>query len=295
MFLKIKRYIHNFRYPIIGHIVMLHRVTFDRSVLQNNKQYEITPDFLEKIILGYKAKGYMFISLDELYQMYYTQNFPHLPFVCFTLDDGYLDNYTEAYPIFQKYQCPFAIYITTDNVSKKAFLWRYILEDLILKNETILLTNGVEFNCITIENKNNSFNELAVLFDKLSDIEIYNLISTYNFDTQSKCESLMMSEAILKELSNEKLCTIGSHTVSHPHLNWLSLEIQKQEMVQSKVFLESLIGKSVNHFAYPYGAFNSDTQSLVHDCGYLSAVTAWGGGVRRCDKLKALTRCVITE
>ena len=59
----------------------------------------------------------------------------HKPFVCFTMDDGYLDNYTKALPVFERYQVPFAIFVSTDFIDKKAILWWDTLEDLILTND----------------------------------------------------------------------------------------------------------------------------------------------------------------
>lgn len=61
-----------------------------------------------------------------------------------------------------------------------------------------------------------------------------------------------LSKEQIVELSRDPLCTIGSHTVSHCMLkrkdvNW------EYEFSESKKILERLIGKPVEHFAYPYG------------------------------------------
>ena len=51
--------------PIVGDILMLHRVTSKGTSLQKNKALEITPNQFEKIILSYKQRNYQFVSLDE--------------------------------------------------------------------------------------------------------------------------------------------------------------------------------------------------------------------------------------
>ena len=55
----------------------------------------------------------------------------------------------------------------------------------------------------------------------------------------------------LKILSNDPLCTVGAHTLNHHVL--INSENAKEEIVQSKRLLETLINKEVLHFAYPYG------------------------------------------
>ena len=58
--------------------------------------------------------------------------------IVFTLDDGYLDNYTNALPIFIKYNVPFTIYITTSFPDHKFTMWWYALEDIILNSNCFL-------------------------------------------------------------------------------------------------------------------------------------------------------------
>ncbi len=295
MLRKIKRYINRLVYPPMGDILIFHRVTSNTSILQGNRQYEVTPEFLEKTILEYKRKGYEFISIDEVCQRFLVSKHFRTRFVCFTLDDGYLDNYTEAFPIFQKYLCPFTIYVTTDYISRKAFLWRYILADLIVANETLFLTNGEQFVCKTVAEKNELFEQLNKYFiDKpLPDIE--ELLSEYNFSVEEYSNKLLMSEDHIQAISGHELCTIGSHTLSHPHLSCISSDEQKREVVDSKRFLENLIAKPIEHFSYPYGDYTSESIKIVQAAGYKSAVGAWGGALRHNQCLYTMSRCIITD
>ena len=61
-----------------------------------------------------------------------------------------------------------------------------------------------------------------------------------------------MSREQIVELSNNRLCTIGSHSISHCKLKKRGVNLQ-YEIQTSKEALEQLIGKPVEHFAYPYG------------------------------------------
>ena len=74
---------------------------------------------------------------------------------------------------------------------------------------------------------------------------------------------------------------IGAHTVSHPILARLSDEQARQEIGDSKIFLEKLLGERVGLFAYPNGKPGEDympqSVDVVRSLGFDAAVsTQWG-------------------
>ena len=81
-----------------------------------------------------------------------------------------------------------------------------------------------------------------------------------------------ISEEQLKELAEDPLCTVGSHSYSHSSLRHSgSLE---RELKQSKKYLEVLLGREVEYVAYPYGTLASVSgrvQRYARECGYLMA------------------------
>ena len=127
MLRKIKRYWGNITNPKIGEVWEFHRITRHPSIDVRYAPYDITPDRLESIIKEYQKKGYQFVSIDAVCAMLqnlqqqscmqrFLSSLSAKKFICVTLDDGYEDNYTNAYPIFQKYNVPFCIYITTSYI-----------------------------------------------------------------------------------------------------------------------------------------------------------------------------------
>jgi len=122
-FRKIKRIIHNLTHPVIGEVWEFHRITNEPSAAPWLVPFDVTPKRLESLIVEYQRKGYQFVTIDYVidyinhtpYPIHRTlYPIPHTPkFICITLDDGYRDNYENAYPIFKKYNIPFCIYITT--------------------------------------------------------------------------------------------------------------------------------------------------------------------------------------
>ncbi|HEY3473942.1 MAG TPA: polysaccharide deacetylase family protein, partial [Anaerolineales bacterium] len=63
---------------------------------------------------------------------------------------------------------------------------------------------------------------------------------------------------------------IGSHGLSHTELT-ARPERQQDEIVQSRRQLETLLGVPVLSFAYPFGAYDSDSLHYVHFAGYIAA------------------------
>ena len=105
----------------------------------------------------------------------------------------------------------------------------------------------------------------------------------------------MMNVEQLVALANDPLCTIGAHTCSHPHLSRLSFDEQRREIEDCKTDLEKIIGKSVRHFAYPYGDYNQETLQIVRDIGFETAVTTSGRSVRSDTQLLELDRVTLVE
>jgi peptidoglycan/xylan/chitin deacetylase (PgdA/CDA1 family) len=152
----------------IGIVYMLHHIC-DKNpkLIPTNEDLKVSPSFLEKIILKYKNRGFDFLSLDNLYKLVIGQDRPKKPFVVFTIDDGYLDNFTNALPIFEKYSVPFCIFVATDFIDKKAILWWDTVEDLILSRDSIAIDDGTVYPCTTFQQRWDTFRYLRERILKL--------------------------------------------------------------------------------------------------------------------------------
>ena len=103
-------------------------------------------------------------------------------------------------------------------------------------------------------------------------------------------EELGLSRDELVALSNEPLCTIGAHTISHRRLDEMDKEGQTREITQSKEELETIIS-----FSYPHGAYNDEIVNIVKANGFRSALMAWGGTIRRGDDMMCLHRAILKQ
>ena len=70
-------------------------------------------DYLDK-------HGFKVISLEELLNNFKNKKKIEAKTIVLTFDDGYEDNYTNAFPILQKYNFPATIFLTTDLIGQTA-------------------------------------------------------------------------------------------------------------------------------------------------------------------------------
>lgn len=263
---KALNFVNGFPFSLIyrgkGQILMLHRVlpSTQKQRIWSNSFLEITPEFLENIILYYKNLNYNFLSLSEFYKLNKSSELP-TKFVIFTFDDGYKDNLNYAFPILSKHNIPFTIYITTDFADQKAKLWWYALETKLLDSESLsfsFLNNDYFFEYKTINERNNTFEKIHQIIKTTSDNNIDNLLSSIfsKKELTQPLENVLNWEDIIF-LAKQQNVSIGAHTLSHRPLISLSKKESYREIKNSIDLIENKINKPVEHFALPYGGTDS--------------------------------------
>jgi peptidoglycan/xylan/chitin deacetylase (PgdA/CDA1 family) len=102
-------------------ILMYHMVSETDHPLQ--KRYAVSPKKFRWQMRYLKFKGYTPISLDDLHGSFVYNNgkLPEKP-VIITFDDGYMDNYENAFPVLKEYSFPAAIFMVSGLVGRSN-LW----------------------------------------------------------------------------------------------------------------------------------------------------------------------------
>lgn len=256
----------------MGEIWCLHRVLEKRSRYKSNRDLEITPEYFEQLINHKIQEGYCFITIDHL-----LKSMPLLrkrKYINISFDDGFHDVYENAFPILHKYSIPFTLYLTTGFPDNTADTWWISLERLGYDKE--------EFESVIkkIYEGNGSFAEI-----------MHEITGDYEINTEK--HSIQWEE--VKEMVKSGLCTVGSHTVSHSALTYLSPERCLYELYQSKRKIEQQLGIVVQHFSYPHSLQNSAVQQAVKNVGYKSAALGYGGRIRKGFNPYALNRVFIIQ
>jgi len=275
----------------VGCIIALHRIVPDdhRSPLPQNRALEIRPGALRALLEWVSRHGFDVIRLDEVRNRLAEPRGPK--FVCFTFDDGYRDNLTEALPIFRDFGHPFAVNVTTGFLDRTASAWWYFLEDLLARQQKLALEWGgepFEWQWTTPEDRVIAFTQIATLIRQQDaqsrDPLLHAIGEAAGIDPLARTRELIMSWEELRQLSGHWHVTIGAHSIGHHVLARLSDADLQRELHESKTMIEARLGKRVQHFAYPFGGRDAagprEFDATLH-ADYTTAVTTRTGNLHK--------------
>lgn len=108
-------------------VLMYHKFKDKVSNTPADQSMSVSTKLFEEQIVALKKAGYTAITFADLNAyLKGTGGLPAKPYII-TADDGYLDNYTHAYPILKKHNVPATFFITTQSVGIKTtndhFTW----------------------------------------------------------------------------------------------------------------------------------------------------------------------------
>lgn len=310
---RLKSIVKRFYYPIYyavnfrnaaGYVFMLHRVSdIEPNKLFPNENMKVSPAYLDNFIRQTKNR-FNIISISEIEK--YLQTPQKKKFIVFTMDDGYKDNFTEALPVFRKYNVPFTIFTAANFPEKNAVLWWYELEDLLLANDEIILSDGSKYKCITKSEKEQAFLDIRLKILALNQEDLANelnkMFCNYKIDWSARCDELCLSWEDLQELNKDPLVTIAAHTAHHFNLKALKSESAVTEEIQQGLDLfNEKLGIRSDFFAYPFGSDNEVSSreiNVLEKMPFSAAFLAYGGAVKHnhLGKRKfALPRIMLTE
>lgn len=202
--------------------------------------------------------------------------------IALSFDDGYRDNYLNAYPLLRDYQIPAIIFLTTGYIgsrkSRKTNKLRY-LQRMSADYDFSHLAEKIiqEFNVI---DKKLFLQEGILALERLLAHDECEKAIDFMADLLKVKKDFEISENNLtweqvREMAKEGI-EFGCHTVNHPRLSILPAKRIEYEILQSKKNIEEKLGKACLHFAYPYGKeedFNNSVVKMLREAGFLTAST----------------------
>jgi peptidoglycan/xylan/chitin deacetylase (PgdA/CDA1 family) len=229
-----------------------------------------------------------------------------------TFDDGYTDNLYHAKFQLERYDIPATVFVVSGSIGSANEFWWDELEWLLLQPGTLpeslcLALNGHRFQWHLGKSayygeedyqrhhswhigdgiptpRHSLYYSLCKL---LRDIPVYQhrrvldqLLAWSRLKAASRLTHRALSAAELLRLTSGGLIEIGSHTVTHSALSTLTVAAQREEIQQSKVCLEKVLGHPVRSLAYPHGDFTTDTVRLVREAGFARACSSIADSVR---------------
>jgi peptidoglycan/xylan/chitin deacetylase (PgdA/CDA1 family) len=275
-------------YPVV--ILMYHHVIDGnvRCIEKNACTHRYIDDFHDEIKL--LSKWYEVISIDELMDCLDSEENIEKPKVVVTFDDGYRDNYNNAFPILKKYNVPASIYLVSGVIDTEKELWLERIETLLIHTSKVSIDNmdlldAESVDISTLAKKKDINIRLSRILKRMEvesrEAAVKSLEKYLLPDGYLQPSRKMLSWQEVREMMEHDV-TIGAHTVSHPILSQISSADAESEISNSKTQIEKRIGQRVGHFALPNGGmkdFSPDVIRHIQNAGFSSNVTTLSGKV----------------
>lgn len=201
-----------------------------------------------------------------------------------TVDDGYADFYQHAYPVLKRHGLPATMYVVSDFVDQKIWLWPDKIAFILANTHDTEYEFGTKLYQLTTPlGRHRAWNDIAdhclTLPDRDKHEFLRQLATDLNVVLMEKPApdygAVTWDEVREMQVNGIEF---GSHTCTHPKLTKLDLSDLDRELRESKNRIESMIDASVDSFCYPNGSradFNSQVQERVRHAGYRNATVGF--------------------
>lgn len=258
-------------------ILTLHRTTSGRVW---EEQYNNRPEYLYRLFELMRQQGFNFYSMDEVMSHQPLKQ----PAVSVVSDDGFLDNLIETVPIFKDMNIPYCLYISAAVVLREDItleaMAQYMMEHPEWKCRGVKRGETPETDAEAFEKAINTVRNAKTSQDIKKAKESFLEVNKTNL--KEEMDFLYLNQEQVHKMTEDKLCTFGAHGYNHVQMRRLTERELDYNTKAAKSVLEQITGKTVKHFAYPFGGFcDNYTREFkaVKAAGYISGAMFWNGVV----------------
>jgi len=256
-------------------------------------------------MVRYLKKKYNIISLEKAVDLLKNKGDMPENTVVITFDDGYRDNYINAFPILKKYGVPATIFLTAGVIDNGGMLWYDVIVAAFKKTSKTYVDlrhlNLRVYPSTSLSDKSRAAKEATMSGKHLKTNEKEAFMKIILKELEVHPETNSNSQAMLtwddiKSTRNSGI-SFASHGMSHAILTTLSPEEAEFEITESKKIIEEKTGIAVHFFSYPNGGkkdFNEVIIQALKRNNYTAACGLIGGGNEQNTSLMELHRYCVT-
>lgn len=264
-------------------VFMLHRVLPPHTVTYDSEL--VTSNDLFEPFVGWLAAEFDIVSLGEISQRLADRK-PLKRTCALTFDDGWLDNYTHAFPVLRKAKAPATIFLATGYIGSSRRLWQeklwYLLNNRSEQDIQRFAKHWCDDARISVINKPEcDFATWRAWLLNLGSDRAEDFVDTFEKTAGSSSipgERTFMSWNEVKEMHGNGI-EFGAHTVNHVFLPRAAREVVRAEIAESRNSIEREIATTVAGFAYPWGAVTNSIRDCVEKLGFRYAAGVQSGVV----------------
>jgi peptidoglycan/xylan/chitin deacetylase (PgdA/CDA1 family) len=267
-------------------ILNYHRVGDPRLTPYDSGTFSCTADELDWQVNWLKQR-YQIVNLHDALDIVHGRTTPSRTSVLITFDDGYRDNYLEAFPVLRRHGVSATFFLPTTFVGSHSLPWwdeiAYMVKLAPSTRLTLTYPEPAEYDLATGD-------RLAIVVAVLRVFKQAAAVDTERFlDDLSKAtgvarpgdhaERCFLNWEEAREMQAAGMC-FGSHTHTHEILGRLPYEQQVQELRVSRQILEAELGVTIDTLAYPRGkrsSFSEQTFAALRETNYNTAFSFYSG------------------
>jgi peptidoglycan/xylan/chitin deacetylase (PgdA/CDA1 family) len=206
--------------------------------------------------------------------------------VAFTVDDGYADFAAVAAPIFEAYDCPVTVFLTTGFMDREVWMWWDQISHVVLGTERRDV--DLELGAVRLRERWTSIAERAGAAERIAE-------ALKRVPEDEKWRAIARLAAALAVSIPEKappeyapmtwdavracergVTAFAPHTVTHPILNRVDSARARYEIAHSWDRVRQMVTSPVPVFCYPNGKpedFSEQHAAMAREAGLEAAVT----------------------
>lgn len=236
-------------------ILMFHKINDERDP----QNLTIPPSVFDQILTEIKKK-HKVVFLETLFDANGDLIVDDSVKFAITFDDGYRDNYDEAYPLLQKHNVPATIYLSYGHMTGELSFWyERVMSALHNTKKNFIDLKSIGFEKFDLESQNDqdfAINRIMLWLknfpSKEREKKCDSIIDLLEIDPADLKVSPMLTWGMVDEMKKNNV-NFGSHTLTHPILSRENRGTIEKEVVESKKNLEEKTGQMMKGFAYPNG------------------------------------------
>ena len=287
-------------------VLMYHRVLSEHERLDSFSHDGIivsTRSFEQQI--RFLKRNFHVLNAETFRQQFVHKKAPNKYQCLLTFDDGWSDNYRNAYPILKSNHAAAVIFLPLDYIDQNNNFWQeklgYLVHQLIIHKQASadyantdpkfaeLLHLPQQELKPAIKMYVNSKKSLSpqALMSLIEDL--ISLLNKHNVVLKNNQTDTYLTWAQISEMAMHNI-SFQSHAVSHHVLTRLTPDVLKSELIDSKTTIADKLQNDVFSIAYPNGNVDEQVAQEANNTGYQLGFTTQPGYANSQTELLSIPR-----
>jgi len=256
--------IYSFNFHRIGN---WEKTRFDPCV------FSCTSEQLDDLIVFFK-QNFDIISIAEAVEL--VNKGPkniYGKYLVITFDDGYKDNYTQAFPVLKTHNVPACFFIATSLIGNKKLPWWDRIAYNYKKNNFKSIKLSSWTKTVKYKNDDRTFVRDILAATKISqdpiEVQLKEIEQLFPLERDLPTQEFLSWDNLTEMI--EHGMDVGAHSHNHEILANLAQDEIIYELTHSKMLIEQHLPYKVSSFSYPVGSqgtYNTSVTEALVNCGY---------------------------